>query len=72
MLLTIFPAKEARKSPSKLHRKFATNFAEKLRQLHSGNRWCLKLERKADDFGRECRVSIFGGHETLKKEGSKI
>ena len=28
MLLTIFPAKEARKSPSKLRRKFATNFAE--------------------------------------------
>ena len=30
MLLTIFPAKEARKSPSKLRRKFATNFAENL------------------------------------------
>ena len=28
MLLTIFPAKEDRKSPSKLRRKFATNFAE--------------------------------------------
>ena len=28
MLLTIFPAKQARKSPSKLRRKFATNFAE--------------------------------------------
>ena len=28
MLLTIFPAKEARKSPSELRRKFATNFAE--------------------------------------------
>ena len=28
MLLTISPAKEARKSPSKLRRKFATNFAE--------------------------------------------
>ena len=28
MLLAIFPAKEARKSPAKLHRKFATNFTE--------------------------------------------
>ena len=28
MLLTISPAKEVRKSPSKLRRKFATNFAE--------------------------------------------
>ena len=28
MLLTISPAKEARKSPAKLRRKFATNFAE--------------------------------------------
>ena len=28
MLLTIVPAREARKSPSKLRRKFATNFAE--------------------------------------------
>ena len=28
MLLTIFPAKGARKSPAKLRRKFATNFAE--------------------------------------------
>ena len=28
MLLTISPAKEAQKSPSKLRRKFATNFAE--------------------------------------------
>ena len=28
MLLTIFPAKEARKSPFKLRQKFATNFAE--------------------------------------------
>ena len=28
MLLTIFPAKEARKSLAKLRRKFATNFAE--------------------------------------------
>ena len=28
MLLTIFPAKEARKSPSELRRKFATTFAE--------------------------------------------
>ena len=28
MLLKIFPAKEARKSPPKLRRKFATNFAE--------------------------------------------
>ena len=28
MLLTIFPANEARKSPSKLRWKFATNFAE--------------------------------------------
>ena len=28
MFLTIFPAKEVRKSPSKLRRKFATNFAE--------------------------------------------
>ena len=28
MPLTIFPANEARKSPSKLRRKFATNFAE--------------------------------------------
>ena len=28
-----FPAKEARKSPSKLHRKFATNFAENFANL---------------------------------------
>ena len=28
MVLTIFPAKAARKSPSKLRQKFATNFAE--------------------------------------------
>ena len=43
MLLTIFPQKEARKSPSKLRLKFATSFAKKLRQLHSGNRWRLKV-----------------------------
>ena len=28
IVLTICPAKEARKSPAKLRRKFATNFAE--------------------------------------------
>ena len=33
MFLTIFPAKEARKSPSKLRRKFATNFAENFANL---------------------------------------
>ena len=35
--------KKLEKSPSKLRLKFATNFAEKLRQLHSGNRWCLYM-----------------------------
>ena len=33
MLLTISPAKEARKSPSKLRRKFRHQFRQKLRQL---------------------------------------
>ena len=50
MLLTIFPANEARKSPSKLRRKFATNFAENFANF------TLEIAGAYNLQGREIRV----------------
>ena len=64
MLLTIFPAKEARKSPSKLRRKFATNFAENFANFTleiagayvRGGRGCNSRPRNAQIFWVLCHL----------------
>ena len=49
MLLTIFPAKEARKSPAKLRRKFATNFAENFADFTLEIAGAYNLHRKTGE-----------------------
>ena len=43
MLLTIFPRKRSLKISFQTSPEVRHQFRRKLRQLHSGNRWCLKL-----------------------------
>ena len=43
MLLTNFPSKSSSKISFQTSLEVRHHFRQKLRQLHSGNRWCLKL-----------------------------
>ena len=43
MLLTIFPSKRSSKIPFQTSPEVRHQFRRKLRQLHSGNRWCLEF-----------------------------
>ena len=45
MLLTIFPSKRSSKISFQTSPEVRHQFRRKLRQLHSGNRWCLKTVR---------------------------
>ena len=70
MLLTLFPAKEARKSPAKLRRKFATNFAENFANFTleiAGAYLCAfflpEQLRNTTGFAQKCLFSKAKGQE---------
>ena len=46
MLLTIFPSKRSSKISFQTSPEVRHQFRRKLRQLHSGNRWCLNVPQK--------------------------
>ena len=50
MLLTIFPNKRSSKTSFQTSPEVRHQFRRKLRQFHSGNRWCLRLSA----FARVC------------------
>ena len=52
MLLTIFPSKRSSKIIFQTSAEVRHQFRRKLRQLHSGNRWCLTLRSAIFEFKR--------------------
>ena len=48
MLLTILPSKRSSKISFQTSQEARHQFRRKLRQLHSGNRWCLEFRRNRD------------------------